>query len=242
MMADRWAENRGVRLHFVDYGADAPPESGLPLLCVPGAAGAAEMYSAHFEALAPRRCLSLSLRGRGRSDAPPAGYTFEDQVSDVEAVAESAGLDRLCLMGYSLGAAFALGYALRHPQRVAGLIVGDYPARYPAFTAEWVERALAGGMDALQPGAAQAIQRESCEVLLWDSLGRITCPVLIMRGDQPDSLLSEADAQRYLRSLPMALLTVFEGSGHVLWMPDSRRFVGAIRLFLAQVDVMEHRQ
>ena len=48
-------------------------------------------------------------------------------VGDLEAVVDAAGLERFALLGISQGAAIALVYAVRHPERVTDLVLyGGY--------------------------------------------------------------------------------------------------------------------
>jgi pimeloyl-ACP methyl ester carboxylesterase len=67
-------------------------------------------------------------RGSGLSDwdigqAP----TFEDMVSDLETVVDAMALEEFSLFGMSQGAAIAITYAARHPERVRRLVlVGGY--------------------------------------------------------------------------------------------------------------------
>ncbi|MFI2205229.1 alpha/beta fold hydrolase [Streptomyces sp. NPDC020192] len=70
------------------------------------------------------------LRGHGRSERPPRGYTLDHNIDDLEAL-----LDRLAvtgpvhLVGNSYGGTIAFGYAARHPERVASLtLVESEPA------------------------------------------------------------------------------------------------------------------
>lgn len=73
------------------------------------------------------RLIRYDVRGSGMSDwdIPPA--TFEDFVSDLETVVDHAGLDRFPLLGISQGAAVAVTYAARHPDRVTRLVLyGGY--------------------------------------------------------------------------------------------------------------------
>jgi pimeloyl-ACP methyl ester carboxylesterase/DNA-binding SARP family transcriptional activator len=73
------------------------------------------------------RLIRYDVRGGGLSDwgIPPA--TFEDFVSDLETVVDHAGLDRFPLLGISQGAAVAVTYAARHPERVSRLVLyGGY--------------------------------------------------------------------------------------------------------------------
>jgi len=59
-------------------------------------------------------------RGNGLSDWN-APLNFEAFVDDLESVVDAAGLDRFDLLGISQGAAVAIAYAVRHPERVRKL-------------------------------------------------------------------------------------------------------------------------
>lgn len=56
-------------------------------------------------------------RGNGLSDWN-APLSFDAFVDDLESVVDAAGLDRFDLLGISQGAAVAIAYAVRHPERV----------------------------------------------------------------------------------------------------------------------------
>ena len=62
-------------------------------------------------------------RGCGLSDRDVADISFEAWVADLEAVAEAAGFPCFTLFGLSQGAAIAMAYAARHPERVARLVL-----------------------------------------------------------------------------------------------------------------------
>ncbi len=65
-------------------------------------------------------------RGHGESDPAPAGqgYGYAELVDDLErVVAATVGEGRLVLGGHSMGAHTAVAYALRHPERLAGLVL-----------------------------------------------------------------------------------------------------------------------
>jgi class 3 adenylate cyclase/pimeloyl-ACP methyl ester carboxylesterase len=61
-------------------------------------------------------------RGNGLSDRTAANISFDAWVSDLEAVANAAGLDRFPLLGISQGCALAVAYAVRNPERVTHLV------------------------------------------------------------------------------------------------------------------------
>ena len=233
MDATGWATNQGVRLEYLERRLE-PNGALVPVLFIPGSLGAADAYRTELAALAPRHALAVSLRGRGRSDAPERGYTFADHVGDITAVVEQTGLDGFCLVAYSQSVPYAIAYAAQHPHWLAGLVLGDYPARAPALPAVWRDHALAAGR--VPAHVAHSLQRESAEVSLWDRLPLIPCPVLVLRGGQPGALLSAENAARYARELPNAEVVTFEDAGHELWQPDAGRYLGTLQAFFTKLD------
>lgn len=73
------------------------------------------------------RLLRYDQRGCGLSDRDVEDMCFEAWVDDLEAVVDSAGLERFALLGMSQGGAIAIEYAVRHPERVSHLVLyGSY--------------------------------------------------------------------------------------------------------------------
>ncbi|MFJ9821922.1 alpha/beta fold hydrolase [Streptomyces sp. NPDC101151] len=77
-----------------------------------------------------RRVYTLDLRGRGRSDWPGA-YSNELMRADVLRFLNTLGLDRVELIGHSMGGIVAYPFAEDHPQRVSRLVLGDTPLPRP---------------------------------------------------------------------------------------------------------------
>jgi pimeloyl-ACP methyl ester carboxylesterase/DNA-binding CsgD family transcriptional regulator len=66
-------------------------------------------------------------RGNGLSDREVEDLSFEAWVNDLESVVDARGLEQFPLFGISQGAAVAIAYAVRHPERVTRLILyGGY--------------------------------------------------------------------------------------------------------------------
>ncbi len=66
-------------------------------------------------------------RGNGISDRDVDDISFAGFERDLDAVVDSFGTARFLLLGLSQGAATALSYAVRHPERVSGLVLyGGY--------------------------------------------------------------------------------------------------------------------
>ncbi|MFN0092742.1 MAG: alpha/beta fold hydrolase [Acidimicrobiales bacterium] len=62
-------------------------------------------------------------RGCGLSDWNVDRFSFEAWVDDLELVVDAVGLDRFPVLGISQGAAVAIAYAVRHPERVSALVL-----------------------------------------------------------------------------------------------------------------------
>jgi class 3 adenylate cyclase/pimeloyl-ACP methyl ester carboxylesterase len=62
-------------------------------------------------------------RGNGLSDWDVNALSLDAWVSDMEAVADAAGLTRFPLFGFSQGCAVSIAFAARHPDRVSHLIL-----------------------------------------------------------------------------------------------------------------------
>jgi len=97
------------------------------------------------------RVIAYDARGHGRSmPAPSSGdYTYEQLAGDLEAVLDAAEIDRAVLAGASMGAQTIAAFALRAPERVAGIMLitpAFDPDRTPPATelARW--DALADGL------------------------------------------------------------------------------------------------
>ena len=81
-------------------------------------------FGARIQALSQRyRLVRYDGRGTGLSDWDAAPGPLDQRVGDLEAVIDSAGLERFALLGASGGAPVAIRYAARHPQRVTGLVL-----------------------------------------------------------------------------------------------------------------------
>jgi pimeloyl-ACP methyl ester carboxylesterase len=77
------------------------------------------------------RIVAHDQRGHGESDKPhdPAAYGRDELVGDILRLMDHLELERVDLMGYSMGARLSLQTALQHPDRVGNLIVGGIGGR-----------------------------------------------------------------------------------------------------------------
>ena len=95
---------------------------GPPVLLCPGVGSGPESWPS----LTDRGgLLSWYMRGTMGSDRPvdERNISLDDHVSDAIAVLDDAGVERCVVMGWSMGVTIAAELALRHPERVAGLLL-----------------------------------------------------------------------------------------------------------------------
>jgi pimeloyl-ACP methyl ester carboxylesterase len=71
-----------------------------------------------------RRVVAFDFLGFGASDKPAgAGYSFKQQLGDLEAVVDGLGLDRIVPVAHDSSGMATLNYALAHPERVDSVIM-----------------------------------------------------------------------------------------------------------------------
>ncbi|MFO1169708.1 MAG: alpha/beta hydrolase [Hyphomicrobiaceae bacterium] len=103
--------------------------SGEPVVFVHGNGSTHETWGPTIAPMTGHfRCISYDLRGHSAS-APPLGEAHLDIfVDDLERVRTDLKLDRIRLVGHSLGAFIAAAYAVRFPERVTALALLAAPA------------------------------------------------------------------------------------------------------------------
>jgi pimeloyl-ACP methyl ester carboxylesterase len=115
----------GLRLYYRDFGSG---KDGTPVICLPGLT----RNSRDFEDLAghlsaQRRVLTIDFRGRGFSDHDPnwRNYHPGTYVADVWTLLDTLAIDKVIVVGTSLGGLCAMGMAAMNPARLAGVVMND---------------------------------------------------------------------------------------------------------------------
>jgi pimeloyl-ACP methyl ester carboxylesterase len=287
----------GLSLHVLVWSDD-----GVPLLFVHGFGNEAHVWDDLAPAVAPYyRTLALDLRGHGDSDRDPeARYDYDAHVADLEAVTAALGIERLVLVGHSLGGRIAMLFAGRHPERIAGLVIvdsapeldprgtvriqldlqrgGTLPGaeaaasggpsfaseaeyrevlarNYPAAGREQLHRLARHGLrprgdGRLEPkldpawfrgrlGAGESAQREREERItreLWDALGRVPCPALVVRGAASDVVSADVADRMADEALAHGRLVVVPRAGHSVMVDNPEACRDALTAFVLGED------
>ncbi len=106
----------GIELFYHEAG------EGPPLLWLPGMSGDHTAFVAQYVHFRPRhRCIGIDPRGAGRSSAPPGPYRLQEMAADAVALLDHLGIERVDVVGHSMGGRIAQELALGWPQRVGRL-------------------------------------------------------------------------------------------------------------------------
>ena len=107
----------GGRLYYEAQG------SGDPLVLVHGNAGDRRHWDLQVSALSRRfRVIRYDVRGFGKSSVPMLDTPYANH-EDLLALLDQLRIDRAHLMGWSMGSAIAIDFALAHPERMRSLIL-----------------------------------------------------------------------------------------------------------------------
>lgn len=116
------------------------------------------MWSQQVRTLAQSyRVLAVDLRGHGGSEVVPGASTIEEFALDIVSVLDSVEIDRVHMVGLSLGGAVALEMGLRYPGRIQSLTLICTSARF-GESQQWLDRAALvrdKGMEAVSESVAR---------------------------------------------------------------------------------------
>ncbi|MGC0405925.1 pimeloyl-ACP methyl ester carboxylesterase [Streptomyces sp. SAI-126] len=228
----------GITLAYRAWGPeDAPP---VLLLHCRGADGADWTQIAERLATGarPRRVYAPDLRGHGRSDWPGRGteagageYAYEAMRDDMLGFVAALGLDRVDVVGHSLGGAVAYLLAQQAPHVVRRLVLEDVPAPMPLDP----PRPPAPAPDTDPPFDRAMLratdeQRNVPDPLWWDHMGRITMPTLLIGGG-PTGAIPQEEVELLASVIPDSRL-VTVGGGHLVHEARPREFLAAVTPFL----------
>ncbi|WP_188236503.1 alpha/beta fold hydrolase [Sphingopyxis sp. LK2115] len=129
----------GAAVHYQIYGDSRA--GGTPLLVLHGAFMSADAMRPLIAPLAATRpVIAIDARGHGRSGGVDTPLNYDRMADDAAAVLGKLGVEKVDVLGYSMGGSTAIALAIRHPDRVGKQIILSATSRLDG----WYPEVLAG--------------------------------------------------------------------------------------------------
>lgn len=225
-MKDKFVNNNGV---LINYYVLNQSQNTTPLIIIPGAISGAEDIFEFIKDVTDRYCIIISIRGRGKSSKPISGYSKDGQVSDIEAVIKEENINKLYIGGHSFGASLAAGYAIKHPDKILGLILADFPPYYPKYSEKWAER-IFENIKEIDKNFINGLVNDSSPEDLTIELSKHKFRILILKAKN-DSLLKEEKLQEICKLLPKISVKTIN-SGHEMFYENPVETMTEINNFI----------
>ena len=196
----------GVNLAYVVKGR------GAPLVAMHGFANSIYTWEPVMDAFSRRfQAFAYDHRGHGGSSKRQGPFTIETLAQDLLALLNFWGLDRVHLMGHSMGGRVAQWFTLEHPERVDSLMLVGSSAAAPE--GEMRRRFEFLRKIALDEGIEAALASEEMQATL--------------PRDYIDGASAEEFRKRFLNNTPEDYAAAVEA---ILNTPDMRERLGEIHV------------
>lgn len=218
---------------------------GQPLIFIHGWFGSWRYWWPAMQALSTHhRTFALDLWGFGDSTKASDKYSLSDNVTLLEEFVERLGIAApAVLVGHGIGAAVALRYTLRHPQKVVRLATVAFPIQGKHLNSHLFEGAEATAtlnrvagkgnrfpeieleLHKTDPAAIEALAAEVKEGDFAPELAQLSCPLLLLFGAQ-DSLVEHpngASATLLAGSANRAAI-ILESCNHFPMLEETAKF------------------
>lgn len=122
-----------ININYKVYGA------GFPLVLTHGFTASLEIWAPQVEDFSHKyKLIVYDVRGHGLSSAPAGeeNYSLDILVEDLHHLLTHLGVNKAFVGGLSMGGAVSLGYASRHPEMVAALLIFDIDGGFQPSDAE----------------------------------------------------------------------------------------------------------
>lgn len=185
--------------------------------------GVAEELSGDF------RCVSVDLRGHGKSDPAGAGnYGRALVLDDIRGVLDEHAGGSAILVGHSLGGYLSLALAIEDPERVLGLgLIAAGPGfRSPKSLESWNESVQTMAEARELPPGMEAISMH-VDSMVMDRLSEITAPAAVVVGERDKRFLASADV--FDKYLNVASRTIVPEAGHMVHAKQPAAVAQALR-------------
>lgn len=189
------------------------------------------------------------LPSHGRRDGPPTSLDMHELADVVVAWMDEIGMRTAVLVGNSMGCQVAVEAAVRHPDRVSGVVLEgptidagcrsvlvhvwrialdgtrEPPSLTPLQAGEWFGTGPVRLCHAIRYAFSHEVERR---------LPLVGCPALVVRGGR-DPIVSHRWAEQVTASLPDAELVTVPAGAHAMTYSRPEVLAGLVVDFVAQI-------
>lgn len=144
---------REINLYYEIHG------TGKPLLLIHGLGLDSGAWIGQVLALSSTyQVITFDNRGAGRTDAPEVPYSTEMMAEDTIALLDVLGVDRIHVLGFSMGGLIAQILAIKYPDRVQSLVLASTAAKLPAISKQVIQGWAQLLKEKIRPGMRVKVQ------------------------------------------------------------------------------------
>ncbi len=115
-----YLQTNAVNLYYERAG------QGTPLLLIPGVGSDSATWRSIWKPLTAQfDVIAIDIRCTGRTNPIPTELRADTVVADIEALLDHLNIEKLAMVGHSLGAMLSWHFATKHPQRISSLVVAS---------------------------------------------------------------------------------------------------------------------
>lgn len=238
-MKSFFVDNGPVKIHVLENGV--PSDKTPSLLVIGGLWEPAERAIPILSGLLGHT-VALSFRGRGLSSTPVTGYDLESHLSDINVVVKQCRLQNYCVLGFSRGASYALGWSLKNQMNMCGLILVDQPPIHTkpglGYVEFWSNLVYLGVpiLNFMRLDALVGLEREAIEIDFSSQLSRLQIPVAFFVGRGKESSIpsdiSDETLQLYKKAIPDLEVIDFHNSGHMIPDEQQQKYISEVISFI----------
>lgn len=206
------------------------------------------------------KVITYDQRGHGMSDKPKADYSIETLSNDLFSLIQELNLEKVILVGHSMGGMTALTFALNHPDKVSKLVLVGTSAKmsfsgrvqlwiflhifsYESFARGMIDfqyfepseqvkkKALEGAMKTPKFAAYECFTEFMKNYDIRDRIYEIKVPTLIIVGEK-DTATPVKMSQDLNRGIKGSKLQIIPDSKHMVMIDKPKELNGIIEEFI----------
>lgn len=212
---------------------------GAPLILLHGNGESSGYFVNQIDRFANEyRVIAVDTRGHGASPRGNKPFTLETFADDLKNLLDSLNIEKANILGFSDGGNIAVIFALKYPERVAGLVLNGANLFPSGLKSSFLipVKVLFAVFSLLSHFSRRAKRRSELLYLMAkqpniqpERLSGIKCPVLVIAGTQ--DVIKEKHTKLIAASLPDSSLCFLKG-GHSIAKTNSVEFNSAVEKFL----------